>query len=129
MSENKDFLNKYYDGVTQRLQSEIDFLNRLIPHTVERGTANEHALRNLLVKFLPKRYNIGSGIVIDKDGSCSKQVDIIIYDSDFHPELFSQGAAASLFPVDVVYATIEIKTTMTKDEMNKQSKMSLRLSA
>jgi hypothetical protein len=41
---------------------------------------------------------------MDKDGSCSKQIDIIIYDSDFHPELFSQGAA-SLFPVDVVYAT------------------------
>jgi hypothetical protein len=118
MSE-KDFLNIYYDGVSQRLQSEIDFLNRLIPHTGERGIANENALRNLLVKFLPKRYNIGSGIVIDKDGSCSKQIDIIIYDSDFHPELFSQGAAASLFPVDVVYATVEIKTKMTKDQMNK----------
>ena len=48
MSENNDFLNTYYYGVTQRLQLEIDFLNRLIPHTVERGTANENALRNLL---------------------------------------------------------------------------------
>jgi hypothetical protein len=119
MSENKDFLNTYYYGVTQRLQLEIDFLNRLIPQTVEKGTANENALRNLLVKFLPKRYSIGSGIVIDKDGNYSRQVDIIIYDSDFHPELFSQGAAASLFPADVVYATIEIKTTLTKDEMTK----------
>src|SRR5690349_716990 len=102
MSGNNDFLNTYYDGVTQRLQLEIDFLNRLIPHAVERGTANENALRNLLVKFLPKRYNIGSGIIIDKEGNHSKQVDIIIYDSDFHPELFSLGAAASLYPVDVV---------------------------
>ena len=62
---------------------------------------------------------IGSGIVIDKDGNSSKQIDIIVYDSNFHPELFSQGAATTLYPVDVVYMTIEVKTTMTKDEMKK----------
>jgi len=118
MSESDNFLNMYYYGVVQRLQLEIDYLNRLITHKGERGEANEKSLTNLLVKFLPKRYSIGSGIIIDKFGNNSKQVDIIIYDSDFHPELFSQGAAASLYPVDVVYMTIEIKTTMTKDAMN-----------
>jgi hypothetical protein len=118
MSANNDFLNTYYYGVTQRLQLEIDYLNSLITHTGERGVANENSLTSLLVKFLPKKYNVGSGIIIDKNGNHSRQVDIIIYDSDFHPELFSQGAAASLYPVDVVYMTIEIKTTMTKGDMN-----------
>ena len=76
-------------------------------------------LSNLLTKFLPRRYSIGSGIVIDTLGHHSKQIDIIVYDSYYHPELFSQGAAASLYPVDVVYMTIEVKTMMTKDEMKK----------
>lgn len=118
MLEEGNFLTTYYNGIAQRLQLEIDHLNKLITHKGERGLANEKSLSNLLVKFLPKRYSIGTGIIIDKHGNSSKQVDIIIYDSDFHPELFSQGAAASLYPVDVVYMTIEIKTTMTKDSMN-----------
>lgn len=119
MPENENLLTTYYDGVTKRLQIEIDLLNRLISHAGEKGRANENVLINLIVKFLPKRYSIGSGIIIDKDGKSSKQIDIIVYDSDFHPELFSQGAATVLYPVDVVYMTIEVKTRMNKDEMEK----------
>jgi hypothetical protein len=44
----------------------------------------------------------GTGIIIDSSGNKSEQVDIIIYDSQFHPELFAQGSTV-LFPVDVVY--------------------------
>jgi hypothetical protein len=68
------------------------------------------------VKFLPKKYSIGSGIVIDRNGGRSNQIDVVIYDSHFHPELFSQGSGY-LYPVDVVYMVIEIKTTMNKDKM------------
>jgi hypothetical protein len=64
MSENDNFLNTYYYGVTERLQLEIDYLNSLITHRVERGIANESLLTNLLVKILPKRYNVGSGIIM-----------------------------------------------------------------
>jgi hypothetical protein len=113
MSKKEDILKTYYDGVTHRFRIEIDFLNKLIGHTGEMGSANETSLINLLVKFLPKRYSIGSGIVIDKEGNRSNQIDVIVYDSYYHPELFSQGAAY-LYPVDVVYMTIEVKTTVTK---------------
>lgn len=58
------------------------------------------------MKFLPKKYSIGSGIVIDRNGG-----------GGFHPELSSQGSGY-LYPVDVVYMIIEIKTTMNKDKMN-----------
>jgi hypothetical protein len=112
MSEGEDILKTYYNGVTQRFRIEIDFLNKLIGHRGEIGSANESSLINLLVKFLPKKYSIGSGIVIDKEGNRSNQIDIIVYDSYYHPELFSQ-AAAFLYPVDVVYMTIEVKTTVT----------------
>ena len=110
MSQKDDILKTYYDGVTQRFQIEIDFLNKLIGHRGEVGRANENSLINLLTKFLPRKYSFGSGVIIDKEGNRSKQIDIIIYDSHFHPELFSQ-AATSLYPVDVVYMAIEVKTT------------------
>ena len=82
MSENDNLLTMYYDGVTLRLQAEIDFLNRLISHAGEKGRANENALINLIVKFLPKRYNVGSGIIIDKEGNRSKQIDVIFFGFD-----------------------------------------------
>src|SRR5690606_4877400 len=113
VTDKENILTTYFDGVTQRIQAEIDYINRLIGHAGETGKANEHLLSELLKKFLPKKYSIGSGIIIDKDGNRSKQIDIIIYDSQFHPELFAQGTAV-LFPVDVVYMTIEIKTTLNK---------------
>jgi hypothetical protein len=64
-----------------------------------------------LSKFLPKKYSIGSGIVIDRNGNNSRQTDIIIYDSLYQPSLFSQISSV-LFPVDFVYMTIEVKTSL-----------------
>jgi hypothetical protein len=116
MSGDENVLKVYFDGVTQRIQAEIDYLNNLIGHSGEKGYANEQLLINLLTKFLPKRYSIGSGILIDSKGNRSRQVDIIVYDSYFHPELFAQGATV-LFPVDVVYMVIEVKTLLNKNTM------------
>lgn len=114
MSNSKEnILKTYYEGVTQKIQAEIDYINALIKHKGETGRANEKILTDLLLKFLPRRYNVGSGIIIDKEGNRSNQIDVIIYDSYFHPELFSQGTTI-LFPVDVVYIVIEVKTTFNK---------------
>ncbi len=78
MLEEGNFLTTYYNGIAQRLQLEIDHLNKLITHKGERGLANEKSLSNLLVKFLPKRYSIGTGIIIDKHGN-SIPINIISY--------------------------------------------------
>jgi hypothetical protein len=88
----------------------------LIGHAGEKGYANEQLLTNLLIKFLPKRCSIGSGIIIDSKGNRSRQVDIIVYDSYFHPELFAQGVTV-LFPLDLVYMVIEVKTVLNKKTM------------
>jgi hypothetical protein len=113
-STKENILKTYYDGVVQKIQAEIDYINRLIGHKGETGRSNERILVDLLLKFLPKRYSVGSGIIIDKDGNRSRQIDVIIYDAHFHPELFAQGTTI-LFPVDIVYMTIEVKTTFNKE--------------
>lgn len=114
MVNKENILTTYFDGVTQKLQAEIDYIHKLIGHAGETGRANEQLLIDLLRKFLPKRFSIGCGIIIDKDGNRSKQIDVIVYDSYFHPEIFAQGTTI-LFPVDIVYLVIEIKTLMKKD--------------
>lgn len=105
-------LKQYYQGITQQLRSEVDFINSLFEHQGLKGEGNEAVLRELLIKFIPKRYGVGTGVVIDQYGKPSRQIDIIIYDTFLYPSLLSL-TSVHLFPVDLVYATIEVKTTLT----------------
>ncbi len=106
-----NILQQYYEGITRQLRSEVDFINSLFEHQGVKGEGNEVALRELLVKFIPKRYGIGTGIVIDQHGQPSRQCDIVIYDTFLYPSLLSL-TSVHLFPVDLVYATVEVKTTL-----------------
>lgn len=113
-----NLLNVYYDGVTQQIKSEFEFINNCIEHQGEKGNANERILRDLIVKFLPKKFGIGSGIIIDQDGKQAKQSDLIIYDTYLYPMIFGL-TSTHLFPIDIVYATIEIKTTLNSEAASK----------
>jgi hypothetical protein len=76
-----------------------------------KGEGNENVLRDLLIRFIPKRYGVGTGVVIDQHGISSRQCDIVIYDTFLYPPILSL-THSHLFPVDIVYATIEVKTTL-----------------
>ena len=105
-------LQQYYRGISQQIRSEVDFINSLFEHQGVKGGGNETVLRELITKFIPKRYGVGTGVVIDQHGTQSSQRDIIIYDNFLYPSLLSL-TTVHLFPVDLVYATIEVKTTLT----------------
>lgn len=112
---NQDVLSQYYKGVLGRLNSEVQLINRLFKHNGLKGDGNESAIRDLIEKFIPKKYGIGSGIVIDKNGNQSRQCDIIIYDNYNYPELLSMSTA-KFYPVDLVYAVIEVKTSLDSEK-------------
>lgn len=105
---------QYYRGIVQQLRAEVDSINSLFKHQGIKGNGNETALRDLLTKFIPKRYGIGTGIVIDRHGNQSRQCDIIIYDKQLYPSILSL-TSVHFFPVDIVYAVIEVKTTLKSD--------------
>jgi uncharacterized protein DUF6602 len=103
---------RYYHGVVQQLRAEVDFINDIFDHQGVKGEGNETIIRDLIAKFIPKRYGIGTGIVIDRQGKQSKQCDIVIYDTILYPSFMSM-TSVHFFPVDIVYAVIEIKTRLT----------------
>lgn len=109
-------LERFFSGVLSQLQAEIDTLNALVPHYGERGALNEESLRRVLTRFLPNRYAIGTGFVIDSFGSCSRQVDLLIYDDWSPPRLFN-AVSQMMFPVETVFACIEVKTTAAKQHL------------
>lgn len=109
-------LAKYYNGIVMQVSAELEHINSILEHQGEKGSQNEQLMIRLLRKFLPKRFSIGSGIVIDSDGTQSKQCDIIIYDNVYHPDIFGLRSSV-IFPVETVYATIEVKTTLRRGDI------------
>lgn len=116
MEMSVNVIHSYFMGLTKQIQAELEYMNDIIEHMGEKGRANERIIRDMLIKFLPKKYHIGSGIIIDREGNSSKQCDIIIYDKEYHPDFFGQRSTV-LYPVDAVYASIEVKTKLDQKEI------------
>jgi len=111
-----NLLEQYYRGITQQLRAEVDLINSLFQHQGIKGEGNEAALRDFLVKFIPKRYGVGTGIVIDREGGASGQCDIVVYDELSYPTFFSL-TPSHFFPVDIVRVVIEVKTTFDSSKV------------
>ncbi|WP_439402642.1 DUF6602 domain-containing protein [Bradyrhizobium sp. DASA03068] len=92
-----------------------DELATLMPHMGERGRIAEEIIKGILTRVLPKRFSIGTGVIIAANGEASPQVDIVIYDNFHNAPLLSEFGAC-LFPVEIVYATIEVKSRLDKTE-------------
>jgi hypothetical protein len=107
-----DILAQYYQGITQQLCFEVEMINSIFKHSGVKGEGNEFCLRDLISRFIPKQYGVGSGIIIDRNGNQSRQCDIVIYDTFLYPSFLSI-TTSHIYPVDLVYAIIEVKTTLT----------------
>ncbi len=82
-------------------------------HPNARGDNAEEAWREMLAKYLPNRYKVDKGFVIDHDGSISQYIDIIIYDRYYSPIVFNEGANLYV-PAESVFAVIETKQELDK---------------
>jgi hypothetical protein len=111
-SSERNLLDHYFASVYNRLEAEALLFNRKLPHAGLVGSENENALGAVLREFLPNPYGIEvNAIVIDRNGKASKQADIVIYDASRQSKFFRK-----VFPVEIVYAVIEVKTSMGKAE-------------
>lgn len=88
----------------------------LIKHQGEKGRANENSVQVLLAKVLPPSVRVASGEIIDSDGSASAQMDTLVLSNTSQPVLFAQ-TDEKIFPVESVLLCIEVKTTLTQEEV------------
>ncbi|MFC4495805.1 DUF6602 domain-containing protein [Streptomyces ovatisporus] len=109
-------VEEYWSGVARRLQEEVNTFNRLIGHSGEQGKENELSLVRLMENLLPSAIGTGSGMIIDSTGNYSRQMDIIIYDAANQPTIMAQ-TNQTIFPIESVLLAIEVKTTLTEDEL------------
>jgi hypothetical protein len=114
-------IEDYWSGVLQRLQAEVNVFNRLIAHQGERGRENEQAIARVLEGLVPRRFGVGTGLLFDSIGDYSRQLDVVIYDQIDSPTVLSQTAQL-LYPLEEVLASIEVKTTLNKAEIDDAAK-------
>lgn len=87
-----------------------------LPHAGFRGRVREIFVRNLLTPFLSPNVGTCTGVVVDSEGGCSRQVDVIVYDRNLIPSLMFTGEEG-IVPIESVLATVEVKSRLTKDEL------------
>jgi hypothetical protein len=85
-------------------------LARSIPHPGESGRAREKIVENFFRRLIPKDFDISTGFVIDASGGISKQIDIVIYRTNYHP-VFEIGGIKH-FMVESVAVVIENKANI-----------------
>jgi hypothetical protein len=108
----------YMNGLHAIADQSRKELARLMPHHGERGRIAEDIVRGVFNKIMPKRFSIGTGVVFSAHGEVSRQTDIVIYDNFYNSPLLSEFGA-SIFPAEIVYATIEVKSVLTKLELRR----------
>lgn len=113
----------YYETLQRVFALESSLLTGVLPHYGERRANDELRVREFLRRVLPRRFSIGTGfIVCSKEGvPPSPQTDIVIYD-EFHNSPLHRELAADVFPVEMVYATVEVKAALRRQDLKSISR-------
>ena len=87
--------------------------SRQISHGGEMGSATEENWRELLRAYLPGRYAVEGGFIIDVHGQESQQLDLVIFDRQYSPVLFESGGVLYV-PAESVYGVFEVKQELNR---------------
>jgi hypothetical protein len=87
-------------------------------HPLHKGTPREAFIKDFLVNHLPEFIGYGSGEIIDhksRPGETRNQIDIVLYRKNY-PKIYF-GGGINAFLVESVASTIEVKSTLTKEDL------------
>lgn len=112
-----DHLAAILDGLQARLEGALRGNRVAVTHPGARGEAAEEDWLRVLKEHLPHRYQADRAFVIDSQGACSEQIDVVIYDRQYSPLLFNQ-ANQRYVPAESVYAVLEVKQDLSRDHIN-----------
>ncbi|NIR29410.1 MAG: hypothetical protein GWN84_08890 [Gammaproteobacteria bacterium] len=112
-------IQQYYDALTDVFRLESRVLTGVLPHYGERGRNDEDRLKGFLTRVVPQRFGIGTGFIVcsDKRQPVSSQTDVVIFDQLYNSPLYKE-LASDVYPVEIVYATVEVKGVLRKGDWN-----------
>lgn len=109
-------LNLIFNGIQEQMKSSLNMVRSEIQHPGAKGIVNEESWRQLLVDYLPTRYNVEKAFIIDSDGNISQEIDLVIFDRQYTPLLFKANGATYI-PIESVYMVLEVKQEISKSNI------------
>jgi hypothetical protein len=106
-------LHRIFAGQEEILARDLN-ASRLAGHTGVQGDGSEHLWIELLRQRLPNRYEVSKAIVVDSAGGRSHQIDAVIHDRQYSPQVWERGEHRFV-PAESVYAAFEIKPEIKRD--------------
>src|SRR5262249_37005209 len=113
-------IRSYYSALQEQFKLQSRVLTDVLPHAGERGRNDEERFREFLGRILPRKYSVGSGFVVCSDASVppSSQTDVVLFD-EFHNSPLHRELTAHIYPVEIVYGTVEVKGRLEKRDLPK----------
>ena len=105
-------LSELHDDIQERLARA----RRSCGHPGTKGDASEAVWLELLTTYLPQRYQAASAHVVDSKGTFSEQIDVVVFDRQYSPFIFSyQGQ--TVIPAESVYGVFEAKQSINAEQV------------
>jgi hypothetical protein len=116
VTRRKPRLPDLFEALQDGLRADLQGNRKVLVHPTRKGDATELRWRSMLVDHLPSRYDGARATIVDAEGQLSDEIDLVIFDRQYTPKLFNRDGALYL-PSESVYAVIEIKQDLTKENI------------
>ena len=99
----------------RRIVARVEAETKFNIQNFDSGAGVEDVVREELASLLPLRYSVDAGIVNDRHGNTAGDFDLVVRDHTWSP-IIKPGATTRSrrfhFPVEGIYAALEIKQTL-----------------
>lgn len=103
-------LSQLLSSLHEDIQQRLSVVRKSFGHPGTKGDASENVWISLLNTYLPKRYQAAKAHVVDSLGEFSQQIDVVIFDRQYSPFIFTYENEM-IIPAESVYAVFEAKQT------------------
>ncbi|MBE5315170.1 MAG: hypothetical protein H4O13_07185 [Xanthomonadales bacterium] len=110
-------LPDYLKDVTREMAAKSAAIRRdFATHRLSAGENREGLVSQFLREHLPQKLGISSGLIFSSEGLFSNQADVIVVDHLNNAPLHATSRN-TLWPVEAVYALVEVKTSLSPAEI------------
>ena len=110
-------LTQLLASLHDNIQQHLGTAHKSFGDPGKKGAASEKVWLDLLKTYLPQRYQATTAHVVDSLGAFSEQIDIVVFDRQYSPFIFSYKEQ-TIIPAESVYAVFEVKQTINANQVS-----------
>ena len=100
-------------SLDKSVRTQLETVREAHVHPGARGDGSEEVWIELFKKYLPNRYKAQKAFIVDSKNQVSDQIDLVIFDRQYSPFIFSFKGGDYL-PAESVYGVFEAKQELNK---------------